>query len=124
MKIAVCAKNEGLKSEVDNRFGRAENYVIYDTEEGNAVTIENSAKNEPSGAGGSATRLLSENKVEVVLAPELGPKAVDAIRAFGIEAYRFNDVKTVEDAINKYKDGSLEKFITSTTNSKHGLHRA
>lgn len=124
MKIAICAKNEGLQSEVDNRFGRAENYVIFDTETEDAVTIENSAKNEASGAGGSATRLLDKNKVEVVLAPELGPKAVDAIKAFGIEAYRYENVKTVDDAIKKYKDGSLEKFLTSSTKSKHGLYRA
>lgn len=124
MKIAVCAREEGLQSVVADRFGRAENFVIYDTETKEVVTVENSARNEASGAGGSAVRLLDQNKVEIVIAPEVGPKAIDAVKAFGIEVYAYGDSQTVEDAINNYKNGILEKILTNTNNGKHGLHRA
>ena len=124
MKIAICAKNEGLQSEVADRFGRAEKFVIFDTETKEVVTIENSARNEASGAGGNAVRLLDENKVGIILVPELGPKAVDAVKAFEIEAYAYKESKTVEDAIKKYENGELEKLLTNTTEAKHGLHKA
>ena len=124
MKIAICAKDEGLQSAVADRFGRAEKFVIFDTETKEVVTIENSARNEASGAGGNAVRLLDKNKVEIVLVPELGPKAMDAVKAFEIEAYAYGESKTVEEAIKKYENGELEKLLTNTTESKHGLHKA
>jgi predicted Fe-Mo cluster-binding NifX family protein len=124
MKIGICAKNNGLESEVADRFGRADNYVIFDTETKEVVTIENTAKNEASGAGGTAVKLLDKNKVEIVLAPELGPKAMDALRAFNIEAYAFGNSKTVKEAIENYENGKLDKFITNSTKSHHGLRKA
>jgi len=124
MKIAICAVSEGLKSTVADRFGRADNFVIFDTETKEVVTIENTAKNEASGAGGSAVRLLDNNKVEIALIPELGPKAIDAVKAFGIEAYAYGESKTVEEAIKKYENKELEKLMTNTNEGKHGLRRA
>ncbi len=124
MKIAICAKNNGLESEVADRFGRANNYVIFDTETKEVITIENTAKNEASGAGGTAVRLLDKNKVEIVLAPELGPKAMDAIKAFNIDAYAFGNSKTVKDAIENYENGKLDKFITNSAEGHHGLRKA
>jgi len=124
MKIGVCAKNNGLESEVDDRFGRADNYVIFNTETKEVVTIENTAKNEASGAGGMAVRLLDKNDVEIVLAPELGPKAMDAIKAFNIEAFAFGNSKTVKEAIENYENGTLVKFITNSNEGHHGLRRA
>ncbi len=124
MKIGICAKNNGLESEVADRFGRANNYVIFDTETKEVVTIENIAKNEASGAGGTAVRLLDKNKVEIVLAPELGPKAMDAIKAFNIEAYALGNSKTVKEAIENYENDKLNKFITNSTEGHHGLRKA
>jgi predicted Fe-Mo cluster-binding NifX family protein len=124
MKIGICAKNNGLESEVADRFGRADNYVIFDTETKESITIENIAKNEASGAGGTAVRLLDKNKVEIVLAPELGPKAIDAIKAFNIRAYAFGNSKTVQEAIENYQNGKLNEFITNSTEGHHGLRKA
>lgn len=124
MKIAVCAKSEGLTSKVDDRFGRAEKYVIFDTETKAVETIENTAKNQPSGAGGNAVGLLDKNGSNVVLVPELGPNAMTALNAFSIEAYAYSDSKTVEEAINKYQNGELKKLLTNTNEGKHGLYRA
>ncbi len=124
MKIAVCAKTEGMESVVDDRFGRAEYYVIFDTNKLVGETVENSAKGEPAGAGGSAVRLLSNHNVEVILVPELGPKAVDAVNGFEMKAYRYADRKTVRETIAAYQAGGLQQIETSTTRSKSGLRRA
>lgn len=124
MIIGVCAKEEKMESAVADRFGRAECYVIYNTETKEVLTTDNSAKNEASGAGGSAVRLLNEYKVDVVLAPELGPKAMDAIKAFEMEAYAYGDSKTVKEAIENFENGKLKRFMTNSTAAHHGLRKA
>ncbi|PLX33792.1 MAG: hypothetical protein C0604_02965 [Clostridiales bacterium] len=123
MIIGICAKETGLNSPVADRFGRAECYVLFDTETKEARTIENTAKNSASGAGGRAVRLLDENGVSVTLAPELGPKAMDAIKAFEISAYSYGESKTVKEALENYEAGKLEEFKTNSTESHHGLRR-
>ncbi|MBK5251301.1 MAG: NifB/NifX family molybdenum-iron cluster-binding protein [Peptostreptococcaceae bacterium] len=124
MIIGICAKEQRLDSPVADRFGRAECYVMYNTETKEVTTTDNSAKNEASGAGGSAVRILNEHGVEVVLAPELGPKAMDAIKAFEIKAYSYGNSKTVKEALDNYESGKLKQFITNSTASHHGLRKA
>jgi predicted Fe-Mo cluster-binding NifX family protein len=124
MKIAVTAKNEGLKANIDDRFGRCEYFVILDTETMATETIENEAKNEGSGAGGKAVRALAQKNVDVVIAPELGPKAVTAIKAFEIKAFKKGTFEIVEDAIEAYKAGKLEEYQFATVEEHSGLRRA
>ncbi len=123
MIIGICAKKHGLESDVADRFGRAEYYVLFNTETKETRTIENTAKNSASGAGGRAVRLLDENGVGVALAPELGPKAMDAIKAFEIRAYSYGESKTVKEALENYEAGILKEFKTNSTESHHGLRR-
>lgn len=123
MKIAVCSKGNDLKSLCDERFGRCETFVIFDTETKENFAIDNEAKNEGAGAGGKAVKILADNKVDVVLAPELGPKANEAIKAFEIEAYRTIANLTVEEQIKNFQEGKLEKFETSSVEEHSGLRR-
>ncbi len=124
MKIAVASKGEGLKSEIDNMFGRSEYFVIVDLENMEVKSIENTAKNESNGAGGKAVKLLSNEGVEIIVAPELGPKAVTAVEAFKIKAYKKDSFKTVEEAVNAYKDGKLKEFESASVREHSGLRRA
>ncbi len=123
MKIAVCSKGNDLNSLCDERFGRCETFVIFDTETKESFTVNNEAKNEGAGAGGKAVKILADNKVDVVLAPELGPKANEAIKAFEIEAYRTIANLTVEEQIKNFQEGKLEKFETSSVEEHSGLRR-
>ncbi|WP_372713168.1 NifB/NifX family molybdenum-iron cluster-binding protein [Ilyobacter sp.] len=124
MKIAVASKGEGLKAEIDNMFGRAEYFVIVNSENMEVKTIENTAKNESNGAGGKAVKLLSNEGVEIIVAPELGPKAVTAVEAFKIKAYKKDSFKTVEEAVKAYKDGKLNEFESASVREHSGLRRA
>ena len=123
MKIAVASKGEGLKARIDDRFGRAEYFVIVDLKNMEATTIENTAKDEASGAGGKAVRLLANEGVEVLVAPELGPKAVTAIKAFEMKAYKKSDFEIVEEAVKGYQDGKLEETVLATVEEHSGLRR-
>ena len=124
MKIAVCAKTEGLDSKVDDRFGRSDKYVIFDTETKEAITINNDAKDQSSGAGGQAVRLLNANGAEIIIAPELGPKAVTAINAFEIKAYMMDKSETVQQVISSFMAGELMLFESSSVKSHNGLRKA
>lgn len=124
MKVAVCAKTDGLESNVDDRFGRCENYVIFDTNTKEVKTIANEAKDQPSGAGGQAVRLLHTNGAEVIVAPELGPKAVKAIEAFEIKAYRMDSSETVQQVIDSLLAGTLTLFDSPSVESHRGLRKA
>ena len=124
MKVAICAKTEGLESLVDDRFGRCENYVIYDTETKDVVTVENSAKNEGAGAGGKAVNILNENEVTTVIVPELGPKAVKAIDAFEMKAYRIDGQNSVQEAIDALLAGKLQLMVTASVKEHQGLRKA
>lgn len=124
MKIAICAKEEGLKSEIDERFGRAEYFIIVDTLTNEITAIENNAKNDSGGAGGRAVRLLAEKDVEAVIVPELGPKATTALKAFDMQAYKKGEIKTVEDAITAFNKNELEKLEIATVEEHSGLRRA
>lgn len=123
MKIAVAAKGEGLKARIDDRFGRADYFVIVDLEDMRERTIENTAKNEASGAGGRAVRSLANEGVEVIVAPELGPKAATAVKAFDMKVYKRSDFEVVEDAVRGYQEGRLEEMVVATVEEHSGLRR-
>lgn len=124
MKIAVPSKGMTKTDSVDDRFGRATYYVIYDSETQEVSAIENSAKDEVSGAGGQAVRLLDQQGVKVVLVPEVGPKALDAFKAFDIKAYTYEKGCSVSTALEQYQAGVLKEIITESHGGYHGLRRA
>ncbi len=85
MKIAVTAHGEGPDARFDERFGRCDYFVIYDTASGDFRSVKNTAAAAPNGAGGLAAALVRKEGVSKVFAGEVGPKAAEALRAAGIE---------------------------------------
>ena len=124
MKIAFCVKGEGIGSQLDDRFGRAEEFVIVDLDTGEVVSIKNEAKDEAGGAGGKAVRQLYKQGVGIAVGPEFGPKAMDALKAFEMKVFKQGDCKDVEEALASYKDGKLEEVLTSTVEEHRGMRKA
>ncbi len=118
MKISICSKKEGLDSLVDERFGRSENFTIIDLDTMAIETIENTAKNQASGAGGEAVKLLSKHNVDIAVVPHLGPKAETAMEAFEIKTVSQEDYKSVGEVLEAYKAGKLKEIT-----KKKGLTR-
>jgi len=114
MKIAISSSGKDENSLVANRFARAEFFIIYNHEDLSFEVVENNAKNEGSGAGGKAVKLLGDLKIDVVLAPELGPKALEALNAFGIISHQYPKEKTVRDVLYMY----FEKKLPSISEAK------
>lgn len=81
MKIAIPTDDGQKMSAV---FGRAANFVIYDKETQKQETFKNEGLSAEHGAGTGAASFLSEQGVNLVIAPEVGPKAASALKSAGI----------------------------------------
>ena len=107
MKILITAQGDSLESEVDPRFGRAKNFILFDTETGDHSTIPNTQNIQaPQGAGIQAGRTVTESGARAVLTGNCGPKAFRVLSEAGIKVYV--GVKgTVQDAIEAFRAGKL-----------------
>lgn len=121
MIIALCSTGDSMQSPLDERFGRASFFLFYNTETSEMVSVINEAKTAQGGAGALAVQQLVNNKAELLIAPEVGPQALDALKKFNIPAYRQGGNKTPALAVEAWKNGSLE-MIKDPGNK--GLHKA
>lgn len=121
MIIALCSTGNTIDSPVDDRFGRASNFVFYNTTDSQITSIKNEAKTAKGGAGALAVQQLVNNKAELLIAPEVGPQALEALKKFNIPAYKQAMSKTVKEAIEAWQNDSLE-LIKDPGNK--GLHKA
>lgn len=108
MKVAVTSRGRTLSDEVDPRFGRAQMFLIVDTETGNFEVVDNKQNLEAAqGAGIQAARIVSEHCAEVVITGHCGPNAFRTLSAAGIKVVIGAD-GTVKDAVEKFKSGELK----------------
>lgn len=118
--IAVSANSNHPDAPTSDRFARCEYFGIFNHANNSFEFIVNTAKNESGGAGAKAAKLLGDHNVNIVLVPEIGPKAYDALTAFEIDIYRYNPNDTVYDAVHELY---AEKLAQLTTSTKHGEHK-
>jgi predicted Fe-Mo cluster-binding NifX family protein len=107
MKIAVATNKKGsLEDEVAPHFGRAKNYLIYDTETKNFVVEPN-----PEVTGGKLLPpdFLSQKGVGVVIAFSLGFKAYEKFKNYNIEMYKAIE-KNISSNIKAFENNQLRKL--------------
>jgi len=109
MKIMITARGDNLNSPVDERFGRAEVFIIYDSETGEFEAVKNPFLNSQGGVGISAAKFAVEKGVDTLISGSFGPNALEVLRASSIELYKAED-GTVKENINKLTQGKLERF--------------
>jgi predicted Fe-Mo cluster-binding NifX family protein len=112
MKIAVSATGNTLESQLDLRFGRAAAFIIMDTETMDFEAVDNSGSAAAGGAGISAAQLVADKDVEAVITGNVGPNAMNVLKAANIEIYRGN-AASVKDNVEQFKKGGLTKINTT-----------
>ncbi len=123
MKLAICAKGEGLKAEVDQRFGRCPFFVVVDPEKKEVVeSLSNENAEAAGGAGPQAAQLLAGRGVEAVVLGNVGPNAIEALKAARIEVYS-GVTGTVEDTLRKFLEGNLKLVAEATVSSHSGMRK-
>ncbi len=109
MKIMVTARGDNLDAQMDERYGRAEYFIIYDTDSDSFEAIKNPYINDRGGVGISVAKFTIEKGVDVVISGSFGPNAQDVLKDTGIKLYSAKNA-TVKEIIEAFKDGKLEEF--------------
>lgn len=121
MKIAITASGDsGFEAEVDSHFGRAQYFVIIDTETREKEFITNSGIDEAGGAGVKAAQIIADQKVDALITGNLGPKAFSALQTTDIKLFKF-DNGTIKKAVDDFNQGNLSQFSAPTNDAHSGL---
>jgi predicted Fe-Mo cluster-binding NifX family protein len=109
MKIAFTTTGDDTAAAMDARFGRAGRFLIYDTENGTAITIDNRQNlNAAQGAGIQAAETVVKSGAQALVTGHCGPKAFRVLAASGVAVYT-TDAATIAEALAKFQDGSLAR---------------
>jgi predicted Fe-Mo cluster-binding NifX family protein len=109
MKIAVTSNGKTKGSTVDQRFGRAKYFLVFDSETDEYTTIDNEINvNAMQGAGIQAGEVMAREGVNVLLTGHCGPKAFRTMQAAGVKVVT-GISGTVEDAVKRYVGGELSE---------------
>lgn len=121
MKIAVSSASKNIEGSVSDVFGRCPYFIIAEisTKDESASgekdqkiekieVIKNESADQTGGAGISTSKLLVEKDVNVVIAGNVGPRALDVLNQFNIEIYSGEGV--IKDALQEFMNGKLEKI--------------
>ncbi len=106
MKIAVTAKGETLDSQLDPRFGRAQNILLVDTETLEFEVIDNNEnKSAFKGAGIQAAAMICDADVQALITGFCGPNAFKTLAAAGVKVVP-DQAGRVIDAVQQFKQGN------------------
>ena len=108
MKVVVTSEGTTLDSSVDPRFGRAANFLVVDTETMQVTAHQNSAVNEPQGAGTQTARTVIKLGAGAVITGNVGPRASSVFQAAGLPVFLVQG-GTVREAIEAFKAGQLQR---------------
>ncbi len=109
--MSVTRGGEGMHVLLDDRSRRAEALLVAQRETGEAVkTIDNASASASHGARTGAADALKSAGLNAVLSGRFGPKAYDALRALGIEAWVAPPGITAEEALSMFRNGDLERM--------------
>ncbi len=113
MLIALTAKDGSENSEVDSRFGRAEKFMIYDTDKGTYSFIDNNQNlNSSQGAGIQSAGNVVEAGAEAVITGHCGPKAFQVLEAAGVSVF-LGEGMTLMEAVEKYSKNGLKEISSA-----------
>jgi predicted Fe-Mo cluster-binding NifX family protein len=107
MKIVITAGGSTLDSPVDQRFGRASRFILFDTKTRDHTTIDNAqALDSAQGAGIQAAETVARAGAECLITGHCGPKAFRVLSAAGIKICT-GAGGSVAEAIAAFESGKL-----------------
>lgn len=116
MKVALTAAGGSLESPFDSRFGRAQTFIIYDTDTETTTVLDNAQNlNSAQGAGIQAAQHVLDSGATALITGHLGPKAAKVIFAAGIDVYQ-TDAGTVAQALAMFTSKALKPMKGADVN--------
>ena len=117
MKIAIPVDQQSLESNVAANFGRAANFLFFDTESKVVEYIDNSAVMSQGGAGIKAAQSVVDHGAKAIITPRCGQNAVDVLNGAGIEMYQ-----SIEGTAQINIDAYLKGNLSALTEIHAGFH--
>jgi len=111
MKICITSTGQDLDATVDQTFGRARYFLFVDSETQETKAIQNAPG--AHGAGVQAAQLLDQHGASVLITGNVGPNALQGLRAAGIAIYT-GASGTGKTALEDYEAGRLNTTDTPT----------
>lgn len=113
MKIALTSQGKTLQDALDIRFGRAGNFIVYDTETKDFSVVPNIQNlNAAQGAGIQAATTVASTGAEVVITGHCGPKAFRVLEAANIKVCTSSE-KSVAEALKAFEEGKLQMLASA-----------
>ena len=119
MKIIITANSDQMDQPFNPRFGRADYFMLFDTETQKWEAFSNPGVDARGGAGPQAVQFISNKGAEVVISGRYGPSAFTALEAAGIQAYLASN-GSVSEVLQQFLGGQLEKVGEATGPGIHG----
>jgi len=108
MKIAISSHGDTLEARVDQRFGRAAKFILFDTSNGGFEVHDNAQSlNAAQGAGIQAAETVSRMGAQAVITGHCGPKAFKTLKAADIQVV-VGAGGTVAEAVDAFRSGALK----------------
>lgn len=120
MIVAFCSTGTDMDAVLDSRFGRCSHFIFFDTDTRSFAVEKNAAKETAGGAGAMAVQQLANHGAGVLLAPEVGPQAMDALLAMGIPVFLKGNQKNGAQLIEAWENHRLEEQHKAAV---AGMHR-
>ncbi len=121
MKICVTATASGIDAPMDPRFGRCPFFVVVDLDSMTGQSIANSNINATSGAGIQAASEVAKLGASALITGNLGPNAMQTLRAAKIDVYQHQGGGSVRDAAEKFRRGELFRMDGPTVSAHSGV---
>ena len=113
MKLVITTQGESPDSEVDPRFGRAQRFLVYDTETDAYTSVPNTQNLQAQqGAGIQAGRTVTDAGAQAVLTGNCGPKAFRVLNEAGITVY-VGVTGTAREAVEAFRRGELTEATSA-----------
>jgi predicted Fe-Mo cluster-binding NifX family protein len=109
MKIIIPSTGKSWEDKVDERFGRARGFALYDEDENKLSWLSNETNmNAGHGAGIQAAQLVVNTGAEILITGEIGPKAREILQKTNIKIYKSAN-NNVKQAYDNFKQGLLKE---------------
>ncbi len=122
MKVIVSSTGKGVDDTISTVFGRAEYYLLVDTDEFSSESFENPAVNQSSGAGIQAAQFVLKQNPESVISSSIGPNAYEVLTAGSIPCYTATG-GTVRETVEAFNRGELPMMGAANADSHSGMAR-
>ncbi len=117
MKIIMPVDDKSMSSTVAAHFGRADYFLIYDTETKESQFISNPAATSQGGAGIKAAQTVLDTGADALITPRLGNNAGEVLQDGKISMFQAEGT-SIEENLNLCSAGKLAPI----TSFQKGLH--